>query len=100
MARCFLASPKRQRRENASVFLLPFSPSDVRIVFIRLWKNALSFSVGFQFRVMRLALLAVMSLHSKRYDMIAFAIYNLAKPIITMRKHFITHNLPERAIIV
>ena len=49
---------------------------------------------------MRLALLAVMSVHSKRYDMIAFAIYNLAKPIITMRKHFITHNLPERAIIV
>ena len=62
--------------------------------------KCLSFSVGFQFRVMRLALLAVMSLHSKRYDMIAFEIYNLAKPIITMRKHFITHNLPERAIIV
>ena len=49
---------------------------------------------------MRLALLAAMSLHRKRYDMIAFAIYNLAKPIITMRKHFITHNLPARAIIV
>ena len=40
-------------------------------------RNVLSFSVGFQFRVMRLALLAVMSLHSKRYDMIAHQILNL-----------------------
>ena len=45
----------------------------------------ISFYVSFQFRVMRLALLAVMSLHSKRYDMIALLTYNLAKPIITMR---------------
>ena len=29
------------------------------------------FSTRFKFRVMRLALLAVMSLHSKRYNMIA-----------------------------
>ena len=77
-------SPYNDRRENKSI--------DKRKV--------LSFFVGFQFRVVRLALLAVMSLQSKRYDMIAFAIYNLAKPIITMRKRFITDNLPVRAIIV
>ena len=36
---------------------------------------------------MRLASLTVMSLHSKRYDMIARPAYNLAK-------HIITDNLP------
>ena len=36
-----------------------------------------SFSVGFQFGVMRLASLAVMSLHSKRYDIIALLTYSL-----------------------
>ena len=43
------------RRENKSVLAEMFS----------------LFSVGFQFKVMRLALLAVISLHGKRYDMIA-----------------------------
>ena len=37
-------------------------------------ENLLSFSVRFEFRVMRLALLTVMSLHGKRYDMIALVI--------------------------
>ena len=37
----------------------------------------ISFYVSFQFRAIRLALLAVMSLHSKRYDMIAHLTYNL-----------------------
>ncbi|MBR2969282.1 MAG: hypothetical protein IKC36_05515 [Clostridia bacterium] len=37
-------------------------------------RNVLSFSVCNQFRVMRLATLTVMSLHGKRYDMIALVI--------------------------
>ena len=37
-------------------------------------RKVLSFSDGVQFRVMRLATLTVMSLHGKRYDMIALAI--------------------------
>ena len=45
----------------------------------------LLFFCWFQLRVMRLALLAVMSLLRKRYDMIAHQFLNLAKPIITMR---------------
>ena len=45
----------------------------------------LLFFLFIKFRVMRLATLTVMSLHGKRYDMIALVIQNLAKPIITMR---------------
>ena len=45
----------------------------------------LLFFLFIKLRVMRLASLAVMSLQSKRYDMIALVIQNLAKPIITMR---------------
>lgn len=43
----------------------------------RVRRNVISFSVRFKFRVMRLASLTVMSLRSKRYDMIAHTTYNL-----------------------
>ena len=48
-------------------------------------RNVLSFSVGIQFRVMKLSLLAVMRLHGKRYGMLALSISNLLQPSITMR---------------
>ena len=41
------------------------------------------FSIGFQFRVVRLDGLAVMDLLRKRYDMIAYITLNLAQPTIT-----------------
>ena len=52
----------------------------------RLARTSLSAKADvFEFRVMRLATLAVMSLLRKRYDMIANVISSLAKPIITIR---------------
>ena len=53
-----------------------------------------------KFRVIRLALLAVMNLLRKRYGMIAVFIITWALPNHNYAKHIITHNLPERAIIV
>ncbi len=48
---------------------------------------------------MRFALLTVMNLLRKCYDMIAHLTYNLGVAESNYAKHIITHNLPVRAII-